>query len=191
MAVAVFYKGAGVGTYWHTKDAVHHGFTAQQPGKAGGADVIIEHIVLGNTDSPYISLTRSYGVARDYALAAGRRKPTAKHPAYVYRILIPEDVRVTLFDPLQEVAKQLPLPIQSPSYQHEGTQDFLLGVVDPSTFSAQLTAPILSPPGLSSTARQSNLSKELEMFVRALRDAEILAQGTVPQSCVTTRYDVY
>lgn len=41
------------------------------------------------------------------------------------------------------------------------------------------------------TPRSPNLSLELETFVRALRDAEILAYGTIPAACVVNCFDVY
>ncbi|MDG4603388.1 MAG: hypothetical protein P9C48_09030 [Defluviicoccus sp.] len=41
------------------------------------------------------------------------------------------------------------------------------------------------------TPRAPNLSPELETLVRALRDAEILAVGNVPASCVRSRYEVW
>ena len=41
------------------------------------------------------------------------------------------------------------------------------------------------------TPRPPNLSLELETFVRSLRDAEILAYGTIPATCVVNCFDVF
>ena len=41
------------------------------------------------------------------------------------------------------------------------------------------------------TSRPPNLFLELETFVRALRDAEILVCGTIPATCVVNCFDVF
>jgi hypothetical protein len=58
----LFYRGAGPGTYWHVNDARLTGFTAQAPGMARGVNPLRLHIARGAVSSPYISLTRSYGM---------------------------------------------------------------------------------------------------------------------------------
>ena len=67
--MATFYKGAGIGTHWHTHDARRVGFTARSPSTQPGPETLIEHIAIGTANSPYISLTRSYAVAWDYAMS--------------------------------------------------------------------------------------------------------------------------
>jgi hypothetical protein len=54
-----------------------------------------------------------------------------------------------------------------------------------------LTTPIVQPPPRRGTQRPANLSIELETLVRSLRDAEILAVGNIPASCVRNRYAEY
>lgn len=74
------------------------------------------HTARTTTDSPYVSLSRSYGVALDYALAAGRALPTPAVPAYVYEIELddPLPTGLVLLDPIQEVAKGVPSPWGQP-----------------------------------------------------------------------------
>ncbi len=98
---------------------------------------------------------------------------------------------VNAVDPIVEVAKGLPKPWQSPGYQHDGGQSFLLGVLDPKQMASALKQAAVFPPGSHGTPRTPNLSQELETLVRALRDAEILVYGNVPSSLVRNRYEVY
>ena len=100
----IFYRGAGVGTYWHQNDARLTGFEPHWPGAGRGVIRILHHIARGTTASPYVSLSRSYGVARDYALA-GAKLPSAYEPAFVYEVQIdPGDGCGTqLVDPIAEV----------------------------------------------------------------------------------------
>jgi len=188
----VFYRGAGVGTYWYTNDARISGFTAQFPGMVASVNVLMHHVARGTIASPLISLTRSYGVAEDYAKNAGRRRPTAHNPAYVYRIEIddPPPANLSLWDPIKQLATHLPAPLAA-AYQHDGQPNFLLGVVDPLGMKPYLSAPYVQPPPAGGTPRPPTLTIELETLVRALRDAEILAVGAVPAACVTFRYDGY
>lgn len=190
--MAIFYRGAGVGTYWHGNDARISGFTSHFPGMTPTPQVLMHHIGRGTTASPLISLSRSYGVAEDYAKNAGRRRPTASNPAHVYQIEIndPPSAGLLLWDPIQQIAAHLPGPLGS-AYQHDGQPSFLLGVIDPLRMHAFLSAPYVQPPPSGGTPRPPTLTIELETLVRALRDAEILAVGTVPAACVTNRYDVY
>ena len=92
------------------------------------------HIARSTVNSPFISLTRSYGVAWRYAMVSSERVPTAGDPAYVHEIEIQEPLPpgLHLLDPVKEVSQMLPSPTSSgPPYQHDGLPDFLLGIVDP------------------------------------------------------------
>ncbi len=191
--MAIFYRGSGVGTYWHLHDARLSGFTAHLPGAHRALAALINHVKNGTTSSPFISMTRSYSVAWSYAIFSGRAVPTAAAPAYVYEIDIadPPPVGLAILDPLSEIAAAVPSPLHSASYQHDGLPDFLMGVLDPATMGHHLTTPIKHPPPGGATPRAANLTPELETLVRALRDAEILAVGTIPASCVVHRYPVF
>ena len=96
-----------------------------------------------------------------------------------------------IIDPVKEIGAAIPRSLASSSYQHDGLPDFLLGVVNPTLMSNFLTMPILQPPSAGGTTRPPNLSLELETLVRALQDAEILAVGNIPTSCVRYRYRVW
>lgn len=52
-------------------------------------------------------------------------------PTYVYEIEIPDPLpgEVQILDPVKEVAKILLPPAMRPSYQHDGSQEFLIGVI--------------------------------------------------------------
>jgi len=172
----IFYRGAGVGTYWHEKDARLSGFTPKRPGAVHSIERLMEHIVRADVNSPYISLTRSYGVAYWYAAPFGRVPATESNPGYIYEIEIskPLPPGLQLLDPVKEVAMALPGPLDLISYQHDGHPDFLLKI---------------APPG--GGTRPPNPLVPLETLVRALRDAEILAVGNIPATYVRNRYEVW
>jgi hypothetical protein len=153
----------------------------------------MHHVARGTVNSPYISLTRSYGVAYVYAVFFGRTQPTEIDPGYVYEIeigaLLPPGLQ--FLDPVKEVAMAAPGPLDSISYQHDGLPDFLLGVMKPVEMEQFLTAPCPQPPPAGGTPRPPNLTIELETLVRALRDAEILAVGNIPAAYIRNRYDVW
>lgn len=169
------YKVVGLGTFLHAIDLALHGISSRMPTAPANVDAVMPHVARGTTTSPFISLTRSYGVAQDYDRNAGRIFPTRATPAYVYAIDIPDPppTGMAVIDPVIEVARHLN-PLASPSYHHDGDMNFLLGVVDPNGMAAFLNNPVLSPAGSTPTPRPANLTIELETIVRALRDAEVL-----------------
>lgn len=193
--MTILYKGVGVGTFLHKADLRATGLVAHMPALSCDTDTIIRHIRNGTTTTPCISLTRSYGVAEDYARNGGRAFPTASAPAYVYEFDIPTDpppAGMVVIDPVSNIAARNSNPLASPSYHHDGNMSFLLGVVDPSGMAMHLNAPIRTPMGSSPTPRSANLSPELETLVRALRDAEVLALGVIRNMDVAIiRHDVY
>jgi hypothetical protein len=188
-----FYKGVGVGTFLHGTDLRVSGINSRAPGASYTPTVAMHHIARATTNSPCISLSRSYGVAEMYARDASRAFPTAANPAYVYEVDIPDPAPpgVRVLDPVNEVAALNTNPLVSISYHHDGDMNFLLGVVNPIGMVAHLMAPAKQPAGSSGTPRPPNLSIALETFVRALRDAEVLALGPVPAALVINRFDVY
>ena len=189
----ILYRGAGVGTYWHQRDARVTGFTPQHPGMSPSLDRLIGHISYGTVTSPYVSLTRSYGVAWSYAMSLGHSQPAQSNPAYVYEVEIDEPLPLglQLLDPVQTIAAAMPSPSHRISYQHDGLPSFLLGVIDPMGMEDFLKLPPPQPPPGGGTPRPPNLTRELEALVRALRDAEILAVGNIPAACVRHRFPVW
>ena len=190
--MATFYRGAGVDTYWHKNDALRLGFTPQDPGASFSCDRLMQHIGRTTTHSKFISLTRSYGVAYDYAMNAGLNWPSKSNPAYIYEIETSSDhPEFRIVDPLKEIIYAMPDPAAGNSYHHDGQQSFLLGVVDPVSMGAHLQKKVLHPPPHLGTPRAPNLSLALETMIRVLRDAELLAIEAIPRSCVKHRFEVY
>jgi hypothetical protein len=192
--MAIFYRGAGINTYWYLNDPIEQGFVARDPEMTPTTTRQMLHIARSTVNSPFVSLTRSYAVAWHYAMVSSERVPTAEDPAYVHEIEIQEPLPpgLHLLDPIKEVAQMLPSPTSSvPPYQHDGLPDFLLGVVDPGRMENFLTQYAKQPPSSEGTPRPPNLTIELETLVRALRDAEILAHGIIPATCVKNSFDVY
>ena len=192
--MAIFYRGSGIGTYWHINDPIESGFAARAPGMTPTITRLMLHIARSTVNSPFISITRSYAVAWRYAMSSSVRVPTVNGPAYVHEIEIQEPLpkSLELLDPVKEVANTLPSPTSiGPPYQHDGFPDFLLGIVDPSNMGHFLEQHSMQPPSSEGTPRTPNLTIELETLVRALRDAEILAYGNIPASSVKNRFEVY
>ena len=191
--MATFYRAAGIGTYWHAKDARLSGFIPHSPGATPSCDSLMNHIARATIASRFVSLTRSYGVAKDYAINASRILPSSSNPAYVYKIELddPSRYQITLLDPIIEVANHLPNPpCDDLTYHHDGAPSFLLGVIDPFGSKHHLSAQIEQPPGSAGTSRAANLTIQLETLVRALRDSEVLASGAIPATCIVDRFDV-
>ena len=184
-----YYKGAGIGTFWHKNDAMVHGFTAASAGSSAGVHTIKNHIVNQLvTHSPYISLTRSYEVAEAYAKYYGRVPPESSNPAYVYELNIEQSSGTVLFDPVQELSTFLGSPFNQQFYQHNGAQDVILGVVDSTKF-AHVLSRFIRTPGIP-PMRGPSISDELITLIRALRDAEVLALGVITRNCLIDRHDV-
>ena len=195
--MATFYKGASVGTHWHINDSRDVGFKARSPTTNPTIAALITHITKSTTNSPYISLTRSYAVAWNYAVRGSTDIRTLDKPGYIYEIEIdtPLPSGLKLLDPIKEVAMSLPDPIdvdfeeEYPFYQHNGLPNFLLGVVSPADMSHFRIGRQPQPPGPGLPC-PPNLTPQLEAFVNALRDAEILFYGAIPSYCVKERFEV-
>jgi hypothetical protein len=187
-----FYKGVGIGTYLHSLEVrgmgpQRNGIAPVRGGGGRSLDDYIDHIVNGTMSSACVSLTKSFSIARQYALAFGKAWPSASYPAYVYVIDIPNPIPAnagySIIDPMAEIAKAHANPLTS-SYAHDGDQNFLLGVVNPKAYAHYRNA-LTRRVGTWATPRPANLSLELEAMVRALRDSEALIIGHIPAACVT------
>ena len=186
-----FYKGAGIGTHWHTHDPQEEGFMARSPGTRPETEALIEHIVTSTVNSPYISLTRSYAVAWTYAVHRGRERPVPDCPAYVYQIEI--DVSLIdggyICDPVVEVSQTLPSRRDEfGDYQHNGLPDFLLEGVSKGSMRDFLVG-WEPPPPAPGILCEVNITPLLEMLVYAIRDAEILVCGHIQPDLVTHRFN--
>jgi len=189
--VARFYRGVGVGTYHHSIDLRVTGISPANPGAQYNPTTVMHHIARGAVTSPFISLTRSYGVAEDYARNRSRTAPTRTNPAHVYEIDIPDPppAGVLIIDPLYVVAAQHQNPLASISYHHDGNQDFLVGVVNPSM---GRPTKVRFPPNMTGAPRSPNLTIELETMAYVLRDAELLVVGNLSSTYVNnTRHLIH
>ncbi len=188
---AVFYKGVGVGTHNHANDLRLVGL---MPRATGSLNVVAmqQHIAGGTGYSPCISITKSYGVARDYAMNSSLAKPTQATPGHVYEIHIPENTQSPqLIDPVNYISSSNANLLGSQTYHHNGDQNFL-GFVAYRQSKGGIHPQALRPPGLSGAGTLPvQLSSELESIVFAIRDAEILVHGNMPASWFVRRYDIF
>ena len=186
----LFYKGVGVGTHHHPTDLRTTGIMPRAPG-ALDEIAVQRHIARGTPFSPCISLTRSYGVAENYARNYGLAAPTAARPAYVYEVEIPDDPGIAIIDPVDFIASRHANPLVSPSYHHDGDQDFLGFVAYPGAYVGVVPhAP--RPPGMSGAGTYPvHRSTELDTIVFALRDAEVLVHGGISKAWITIRHDIH
>lgn len=191
--VAIFYRGAAIGTYWHASDARLAGFTPQQPTQQPSLDRLMNHIVYGTVASPYVSLTRSYGIALNYALDFSRTPASATNPAFVYEIEIADPLPpgLSLLDPLREVVQSFPQPESDYTYHHNVDHHYLLGVISPTNMRRYLRQMVKQPPPGGGTPSSPLLTLQLQTIVRALRDAEVLAFGNIPRSAIRATYSVW
>ena len=79
------------------------GFWAKKPTLAPSKDRLVQHVARMVVDSPYVSLTASYGIAYVYAVYLGRLRPKKADPAFVYELEasdpLPHGLR--LLDPMR------------------------------------------------------------------------------------------
>lgn len=188
--MAIFYRGIPIGSHWHTNDPRHHGFVARDPARSASLDCLMLHIGGGNSASPYISMTRSYGVAEAYAQKALRTSSSGEK-AYVFEIELidPLPAGIRVIDPVIELAHALPRPTDGVPYQHNGSQKCLLGLIDMAQYDA-LTTPCPQPPGSNPPALAPSISQQLRSLVFAIRDAEVLAIGTIPAASIRNRFEL-
>ena len=188
-----------IGTSWYINDSREVGFEARSPTTMPTIEALITHVAKSTANSPYISLTRSYAIAWDYAVRGGTDIRTLDKRGCVYEIEIdiPLPSGLELLDPIKEVARSLPNPIDVdseggyPFYQHNGLPTFLLGVVSisPADILRFQVGRQPQPPG-PGVPCPPNLTPQLVALVNALRDAEILFHGDIPAYCVRERFEV-
>lgn len=177
----LYFKGVGVGTYLHSKDLFRHGIAPKEHRARRGAD-IVEHVVrFGGT--PLVSLTRSFGVACDYAKNYSLYPPTATNPGVVYEVVIPDPAPVPIIDPVQALASTSQGLASLATYHHDGDQRVIEYLLDPIK-KAMGPYPISPqrPPAVG--AVPATIPLELNAMVYALRDAEILVEGKIDKSWI-------
>lgn len=178
--IPTLFKGAGPGTHWHMNDARSLGFTSAAH-RPHTKNAIISHITAYSFPSPYVSLTTSFAVARQYALAGPGGVASRKVPGYVYEVdLSAHPMAPEIFNPIAEISRA------SLAHAHDGEQNLILGVAS-SEHGGILRAKVLHSGGLKTLP---NISAEMRALAKALRDAEVLV-NTVPAVCVVMRHDVF
>jgi hypothetical protein len=180
----IFCKGAGLGTHWRSTDARRMGFFARAPRNPMSRDRLLQHVGGSTQATPFISLTRSYAIAFDYAQKGGRGFPSEAQPAYVYEVEIVDDGACRVIDPIGEIANGLPAPLATTSFHHDGDQNAMLGIVD-NTQARYLTTAVRYPPPQPAKPGV-NVGAELTGMVRILRDAEVIAVDHMPARCLVT-----
>ena len=68
----IYYREAGLETYWDLNDAKQVGFRAQAPHLIASTDRLMNPIAQTTVTSPFISLSRSYAIAHGYAIVGQR-----------------------------------------------------------------------------------------------------------------------
>jgi hypothetical protein len=188
----IFYKGVPAFTFHSSVDLRLTGLVPRSPGSGRNVQNILSHICDGTTNSAYISLTRSYAVAEEYAFT-GRVPPSSADPGYVCEVQIddPPPPGVQVIDPVNAISESRKDPLTMASYHHDGGQNVLLGLVSPATMGHHLLLPVKDPPMSGRTPRAPHISKELEGLVRALRDSEALVVGNLPRTCFVNRHRIF
>ncbi len=180
MQLSTLFKGAGPGTHWHANDARTLGFTSAAH-RPHTKNAVISHITAYSFPSPYVSLTTSFAVARQYALSGPGGIASRKTPGYVYEVDLSACTAMpTIFNPVAEVSKA------NLAHAHDGGQSLILGVAS-RTHSRILNVKVLHSGGLRTLP---NISADMRALVNALRDAEVLV-NTVPSTCVVMRHNVF
>lgn len=188
--VTQFYKGVSPGTHLHSHDLRATGILPRRPHMPHDIVAVEQHIAYGTTTSPYVSLTRSYGVAQNYARDAYLTAPAPASPGYVYELRIPDLPKGRLIDPIAFIASHHANPLTSSPYHHDGDQDFLAFVASPIFFPFAL-GPAPRPPWAAPGTSPPQPTLTFSAIAFALRDAEILVNGNIPASWVVDRFDVY
>ena len=182
--IGTLYKGAGPGTHWHIRDPRSVGFTPQGA-FLSSANAMLNHISAFSNQSPYLSFSTSFAIAREYALNGPGGFATAVQPGYVYEVdLSTLSSRITLFDPVNYISSNSNglLP-----HEHNGGYELIAEVAQVAPVVINYTRPRAVGGGVC----HPNISISLKALVNAIRDAEILVHGNVPHGAVVRRHDVF
>jgi hypothetical protein len=189
--MAILYKGAGPGSHWWTYDPRLTGLFTQ-PIAIPSAASAVRHITAFSHPSPYLSLSASFAVARQYALDGPNGPATLTAPGYVWQVdtAIGGNV-VALTDPVALIASAVGPAAGLPRLptHHDGEQSLILGVAAPSLHLAELNC-VPHRPGTMAVPAGPMVTPEFQALVFALRDAEVLADR-IPAACVVHRHDVF
>jgi hypothetical protein len=190
--MARYFKGAALGSHWHLNDARLSGFTAINVANSHSGAAIINHIVHGTSNSPYVSITKSWMMALQYARQS--RLPdvaaTANLPAYIYEIDF-TDTTVSLYDAIVEIGKTLPTPHLQIGYAHNGDSRLIAAILNGKLANYLKRAKLTGPPNNNNAAVAPVVSDELRALLLTLRDAEVLVLHAIPRNYITIRHNVW
>jgi hypothetical protein len=183
----LFYKGVAYGTHWYDKYDSRHGFWAPKPEKLDEDLEIINHISNGGSaQSPFLSVTTSYGVALSYAKNKQLVNGTILElEGLIYVIDSDQEPGLRIIDPVKRIAEGLKAPHD---YHHSGSRNCLLELIEPGVTGLKEEVLFPKPPGNQGV--ETHFSAELKTMVYALRDSEILIFGEIPASCIIGFYTV-
>jgi hypothetical protein len=119
--------------------------------------------------------------------------PTAATPGHVYEIDTDYQILsgAKIIDPVHVIATQNGQSTTSPAYHHNGGPNYLLALIDPTSFAHLLNAPAPRPPKSAALPAAPSLTLDLLTLVRAIRDAEMLVLGNLPATFFVRRHDIY
>lgn len=178
------FKGAGPGTHWHVNDPRIGGFTLSGA-LSPTVNATVNHITAFSVNSPYLSFSTSFAVAREYALWGPAGPATQANPGYVYQVdLSVLSAAPALIDPVQHISSSNG---HQPAHSHNGGYELIAEVaqVDPPTTT------FTRPYHQNGSTCHPTITDELQALIRAIRDAEILIHGAVPHGAVVYRHVVY
>lgn len=179
-----FFKGVG-GVAATAFNPYSVGFRAWQAGLAVSPVMMVRHILKMTRVSPFVSLTKSYEIAHDYAVVAAAAATPPQTVAYVYELNL-SDKDVEIFDPILEIVKEYSLLTMPSTYHHDGGTDFVKGLVSDDISiigkSKKLPGNVLGSPAV--------LTDELRAISYALRDAELLVKDSVPGRFIVAQHIV-
>jgi hypothetical protein len=157
------------------------------------ANSVVRHITSFSHPSPYASFTASYAVACVYAAAGPGGVASAGAPGYVYEIDLDAGdlAQLILVDPVGQIAANPPLGHHPLVTHHDGEQGLILGIASPSHLPDVLVTTPRRPGPPRADPAPAIAHPELRAVVFALRDAEVLVGGHIPEAFVSNRYDVY
>ncbi len=151
----------------------------------GTLNFIISHITAYSQASPFTSFTTSYAIARGYALAGPGGLASQGNPGYVYQVDLQQLATPGIFRVFDPVASVVHGRNGSLVHDHNGDAGLLPLLV------AGLASPAPPVQGRFGKTLPLRLAHELQVLVNALRDAEVLVEGSLPSVVVTGRDDVY
>lgn len=190
------YKGAGPGTHWHNTDpASCGGFKA--PGGSLGANAashstVVTHIAVRNSlgqwtlsaQSPLLSFSMSFAIAREYALSGPGGLASKTQPGVVYEIDLSavQGWTPSVVNPVAHLCSFNGTGAHA--HQHDGCSTLIYQI-------AKGMSSYTAAPRSGGSSLAPIVSQDLIALVNAIRDAEVLIADQVPAAAIVRRYMVW